>query len=41
MDIAVGIEVTGGLTLILLYMFKGTRMFNLIEMGGETGHDSR
>jgi len=41
MDIAVGIEVTGGLSLVLLYMFKGSKMLDRIGNGGETGHDRR
>lgn len=41
MDIAVGIEVTGGLSLVLLYMFKGSKMLDTMKMGGETGHDRR
>lgn len=40
MDIAVGLEVAGGLTLIILYMFKGSRLEINSETGGETGHDS-
>ncbi len=40
MDIAVGLEVAGGLTLIIMYMFKGSNMTNISEIGGETGHDN-
>ncbi|WP_024821978.1 MULTISPECIES: MnhB domain-containing protein [Aminobacterium] len=39
MDIAVGIEVTGGLSLILVYMFKGIHLFDNYEIGEESGHD--
>jgi multicomponent Na+:H+ antiporter subunit B len=38
MNMAVGLEVIGGLSLIVLYMFKGIRLYE--EAGsGETGHD--
>jgi multicomponent Na+:H+ antiporter subunit B len=39
MNMAVGLEVIGGLSLIVLYMFKGIRMFDNALEGGETGHD--
>lgn len=39
MNMAVGLEVIGGLSLIVLYMFKGIRMFDSAVEGGETGHD--
>lgn len=38
MNMAVGVEVIGGLSLILYYMFKGIRLYE--ESGSEeTGHD--
>jgi multicomponent Na+:H+ antiporter subunit B len=38
MNMAVGLEVIGGLSLIVLYMFKGIRLYE--EAGSEeTGHD--
>lgn len=39
MNMAVGLEVIGGLSLIILYMFKGIRLFEDAEGSGETGHD--
>lgn len=39
MDIAVGIEVAGGLSLIVLYMFKGIRLYETSPSGTECGHD--
>jgi multicomponent Na+:H+ antiporter subunit B len=39
MDIAVGIEVTGGLSLIVIYMFKGIRLYETSPSGTECGHD--
>ena len=43
MDIAVGIEVAGGLSLILMTMFRAIRLGTVQEdgMGKETGHDQR
>ncbi len=43
MDIAVGIEVTGGLSLILITMFRAIRMSEVQEdgKGKETGHDQQ
>lgn len=43
MDIAVGIEVTGGLSLILITMFHAIRLGGVLEdgKGKETGHDQR
>lgn len=43
MDIAVGIEVSGGLSLILITMFRAIRMGQVKEdgLGKETGHDQR
>ena len=43
MDIAVGIEVTGGLSLILITMFRAVRLEEVVEdgLGKETGHDQR
>lgn len=39
MNMAVGLEVIGGLSLIILYMFKGIRLFDNATESGETGHD--
>lgn len=39
MDIAVGIEVAGGLSLIVIYMFKGIRLYETSPVGTECGHD--
>lgn len=39
MNMAVGLEVIGGLSLIILYMFKGIRLFDNAAESGETGHD--
>ncbi len=39
MNMAVGLEVIGGLSLIILYMFKGIRLFDKAMESGETGHD--
>jgi len=39
MDIAVGIEVAGGLSLIVLSMFRGIRIFREGPMEEELGHD--
>jgi len=39
MDIAVGIEVAGGLSLIVLSMFRGIRIFREGLMEEELGHD--
>jgi multicomponent Na+:H+ antiporter subunit B len=39
MNIAVGLEVIGGLSLILIYMFKGIRLFDDHAGRSESGHD--
>ncbi len=39
MNMAVGLEVIGGLSLILIYMFKGIRLFDDHPGGSESGHD--
>ena len=39
MDIAVGIEVAGGLTLMLILMFKGIYINDFADSRKETGHD--
>lgn len=39
MSIAVGLEVTGALSLIILTMYKGIRMFRMDPMEEELGHD--
>ena len=39
MDIAVGLEVAGGLSLIVLSMFKGVRLFREEHFEEESGHD--
>lgn len=39
MNMAVGLEVIGGLSLIILYMFKGIRLFDNVMESGEAGHD--
>lgn len=40
MNMAVGLEVIGGLSLIIIYMFKGIRLFDNVLESGETGHDN-
>jgi len=39
MNMAVGLEVVSGLSLILIYMFKGIRLFEGREGRSERGHD--
>jgi multicomponent Na+:H+ antiporter subunit B len=39
MDIAVGIEVAGALSIIVLSMFRGIRLFREGPMEEESGHD--
>ncbi len=39
MSIAVGLEVTGALSMIILTMFRGIRMFETVPMKEEFGHD--
>jgi len=39
MSVAVGLEVTGALTLIVLTMYKGIRLFGETPPEGEFGHD--
>ncbi len=39
MDIAVGLEVAGGLSLIVIYMFKGIRLFRETKFEEELSHD--
>ncbi|ADE57391.1 MULTISPECIES: MnhB domain-containing protein [Aminobacterium] len=39
MNLAVGFEVVGELSLLIIHMFKGTRLFDTYEIGGESGHD--
>jgi multicomponent Na+:H+ antiporter subunit B len=39
MDIAVGLEVAGALSLIVFYMFKGIRLFRDGHLEEEMGHD--
>ncbi|MCF4113738.1 MULTISPECIES: MnhB domain-containing protein [Dethiosulfovibrio] len=39
MDIAVGIEVAGGLTVIILSMFRGIVLHDFADSRKETGHD--
>ena len=39
MDIAVGLEVAGGLSLIVIYMFKGIRLFREPNFEEELSHD--
>ena len=39
MSVAVGLEVTGALSLIILTMHRGIRMFRGEDLEPETGHD--
>jgi len=39
MDIAVGLQVAGALSLIVFYMFKGIRLFREVRFEEELGHD--
>ena len=40
MNLAVGFEVVGALSLVVLYMYSSIRMVDTgVGMGGERGHD--